>query len=86
MMSKGVFEIKVKELNLEVLGAMMLKVAPISKQLNHKWPKSTMEAYIDPDSAGEAEFIRDLFQLTTDEIVEKWYGGMDGAAKFIHHV
>lgn len=83
---QGVFKIRVKELNLEVVGAIMLKVAPVSKMANHKWPKSTMRDYIDPNSTGEAEFVRDLFVLTTDEIVEKWYGGIEGAAKFIHHV
>lgn len=75
---------KINELDLERLGAMLLRVAPIAKKAHHKWPKSTLRDYFLPEVGGEGEFIRDLFVLSTDEIVEKWYDGEAGAMSIIH--
>lgn len=74
---------KIKDLNPEILGELLLRVAPVAMQAQHEWPKSTMIDYINPTSEGEAEFIRDLFTLKTEEIIEKWYGGRDGAAQLL---
>ncbi|NHN33530.1 hypothetical protein [Paenibacillus agricola] len=74
---------KIETLNLEILGATLLRIAPVALKANHKWPKSTLKDYVLPEEGSEADFVRDLFTMETQAIVDKWYGGDDNAAGFL---
>lgn len=75
---------RILKLNPEVLGSILLKVAPTSIHAGHKRIKSTLQDYVIPsDEHPEQEFIRDLFTLSNDEIAEKWYGGKKEALSLL---
>jgi hypothetical protein len=73
---------KVFELNCERLGRMLLNVAPVAAGLGHKQPRYTLKDYTHPNGDLEMHFIKDLFTLTTEEIADRWYGGINHAAAF----
>lgn len=55
----------------------ILLMAPIlANNENHQQIKTAMKEYrITPGNSLEIEFAKDLFGLTTDEIIIKWYDG-----------
>ncbi|MFD9627375.1 hypothetical protein [Peribacillus muralis] len=55
----------------------ILLMAPIlANNENHQQIKTTMKEYpITPENSLEIEFVKDLFCLTTVEIIMKWYDG-----------
>jgi hypothetical protein len=66
---------RVFELDTELLGKRLLGIVPASHKAGHEWPKGTT-VYLDK-SEPETEFICDLLNLSTKELVEKWYGGTE---------
>ncbi|MER2111150.1 MAG: hypothetical protein ABS960_00565 [Solibacillus isronensis] len=72
------------QLDKEEVYQKLMRVPLISMQLNHKHLKSSMRDYILPsDDDLEGQFVRDLFILETDEIIGKWYGGKEEAARLL---
>ena len=66
---------KYQQLNMEILGLTLLRIPAITALANHKYPKSTLSHdVLQGEEALEAQFVKDLFTLTNDEIVEKWFG------------
>ncbi|QUG79117.1 hypothetical protein [Bacillus subtilis] len=75
---------KFYDLDEKRLGEMIWKIPLISKKLNHVHMKGSVRDYINPNSdILEQEFIYDLFTLKTDEMIEKWYDGEEGAADLL---
>lgn len=70
-------------LNLERLGAMLMRLPAESANLGHASLKATLW-YGATDDSPEVEFFRDVFQLPTSELVEKWYGGQANASRFVN--
>jgi len=69
-------------LNLELLGAMLMRLPAASATMGHANPSATLGYGTAEGSGPEAEFFRDVFKLSTDELVEKWYGGQGNASRF----
>ena len=70
------------DLDLELLGAMLVRLPAVSATVGHASLKATL-GYGSPEGSGpEAEFFRDTFQLSTAGLVEKWYGGQENASRF----
>ena len=70
----------IEKLNTDKVAEILLRVPLISMQLNHKHIKSSLRDYVSPgENHLEAQYVKDLFTLVTDEIIEKWYGGKDDA-------
>ncbi|KOP82268.1 hypothetical protein ACFFHH_12575 [Cytobacillus solani] len=77
---------KILELDEKKLGQQLLAAPLTSHQANHKWIKSTMQDYILPSEENlEGQFVHDLYTKDTQSIIDKWYGGKEGAAKLIHN-
>lgn len=71
------------DLNLEQLGAMLMRLPAAAVRVGHANITSTL-AYV-PRDAGpgrEAEFLSDMLTLEPREIAEKWYGGHGNASRF----
>jgi hypothetical protein len=75
---------KIAELNSKKLAETLL-MAPLSSFMaNHKKIQYTMQDYILPSEDNlEAQFIHDLFTKDTQYIIDKWYGGEDGARELV---
>lgn len=71
-------EPKFTELDHAKVADQLYRLVLISRQFGHARLVGTADDYIHPQSP-EMEFVRDAFILSTDEIVEKWFGG-DAAA------
>lgn len=69
----------VRDCEDEKLGIMLKKIPLISMELGHTRAKDTIKDYIMPGNDVNAMFIKDLFTLTTVEVIDKWYGGEDNA-------
>ncbi|MFW3654448.1 hypothetical protein [Vagococcus fluvialis] len=68
---------KINDLNLNELSNSLISF-PIAA--NHMDANSLQEAaeLLTGDSTLESEYLHDLFSLSTDDIINKWYGGQDG--------
>ncbi|PJI12378.1 hypothetical protein CTV96_09530 [Bacillus altitudinis] len=74
---------KIQELDPKKLGEMIMRVPLGSHKLNHKWMKSVKD-YMNPNSdVVESQFIYDLYTLTTEEMIDKWYGGEVSAEELL---
>ncbi|MEK5069736.1 hypothetical protein [Sporosarcina sp. FSL K6-1508] len=73
-----------EKLNKDRIGEMALRLPLASLQANHKRVQYTVKDYISPgENDLEGQFVRDLFVLTTDEIIEKWFDGKDEALNLL---
>jgi len=68
------------DLNPQRIGQILLRVVPASAAMGHSTPRSTMQNY-SPRTGPEMEFVRDMLTLPTDELAERWYGGVDSASR-----
>ena len=49
--------------------------------------KTVYKGYIDvAEDDIEGQFVKDLFMLKREEIIDKWYGGIEGAADLMFEV
>lgn len=75
---------RVFDLDPEALGNMVIRLGLISRQLDHTRVTHTVDPYLNhPEipSPPEAEFLRDLLTKPVPEIIDRWYGGDDQAAR-----
>jgi hypothetical protein len=76
--------LKIQELDQNRLGQLLSRIPLASMQAHHKKVSSTMRDYILPTEDDlEAQYVRDLFVLTTDEIINKWFDGEESAADLL---
>ena len=68
------------DLDLEKIGAVLRMIPAISARVGHRSARATLGYGV--ATTPETEFVRDLYSMTTPEMIEKWYGGMDNAARF----
>lgn len=73
---------KISELDKDKVFQILLRTPLVSMQANHKHIKSTLRDYVFPNTL-ESEYVKDLFTLETDEIIEKWYGGKEQAGTLL---
>lgn len=77
-------KMEIKKLNAEKLANTLLQVPLVSMQLNHKHIKGSLRDYVSPSEENyEGQFVKDLFTLETDQIIEKWYGGKEEARSIL---
>jgi hypothetical protein len=67
------------DLDGEKLGAIVFKFPLISKYLRHTSLESTL-GYVG-DVSLEMEFLRDFLTLPTQDLIDRWYGGDEGALR-----
>lgn len=78
---------KIQQLDGARLAEALLRVPLISCELNHDTVAETATDFIAGDGTNnEAAFIRDLFALDTDAVIEKWYGGDEAARELIEKI
>ncbi|AUO14702.1 hypothetical protein [Priestia megaterium] len=76
---------KFQELDDYKLAQKLLRMPLASMHGDHAYIKSTLEDYIKPSEDDlEGQFVKDLFVLRTDEIIDKWYGGKWEAMNLIN--
>ena len=58
------------DLDPETLGSILRRLPAISSRVGHNSPQATLgyDAAVTP----EAEFVHDIFTLSTSEMVDKW--------------
>ncbi|MFJ7755916.1 hypothetical protein ACQKGI_22005 [Peribacillus muralis] len=67
---------KIMDLDENKLTQILLMAPILANNENHQLIKTAMKEYrITPGNSLEIEFAKDLFGLTTDEIIIKWYDG-----------
>jgi hypothetical protein len=64
---------KAYTLNPTLIGQILVGLVPISNTLGHSNSKTTI-SFINDKSDPEIEFINDILSLSSDEIIQKWYG------------
>lgn len=62
------------DLDWEKIGRAVVMLVPTTVGLRHASLDSTLRDYIHPEPLSELDFVRDLFILPLDEVIEKWYG------------
>lgn len=73
-----------QRLDKEKLGENLLRLPLVSFHANHKKVQYTVRDYVLPSEDNlEGQFVRDLFTLTTDELIEKWFDGEDNARQIL---
>lgn len=74
----------IDRLNLEKVGDILKRVPLASMQANHKKASSTVKYDMLPgESDLELQFIKDVFEKNTDEVIDKWYNGKENAADLL---
>jgi hypothetical protein len=67
-------------LDFAEIGAALVRLAPISAQLGHARPRSTMRDYVDRDlQSPEGQFVHDVLTQPTEVVCDRWYGGVKNA-------
>ncbi|MFC0188475.1 hypothetical protein ACFFJY_09270 [Fictibacillus aquaticus] len=76
---------KIAKLDMKILGEKAVAMALAAHLAKHKKVSSTAKDYIMPgEDHPEAMFMRDLFALTTEEIIDKWFDGSENADDLIY--
>jgi hypothetical protein len=82
--TKGGENMLFEKLDRERLGEMVLRLPLSSHHLDHKKVQYTVKDYIIPEKGDlEGQFIRDLFTLSTEEMIHIWFDGSDNANELI---
>lgn len=69
----------IADIDPEVLGRQLLAVPLAADVLGHRNPIETVRTYIHPGSV-EGRFLCDLLTgASTDELLDRWYGGAEGS-------
>lgn len=75
---------KFQKLDKERLGDSVFGLALASHSANHKKVLHTVRDYLCPGEGDlEGQFVRDLFVLTTEELIDKWFDGEENASQLI---
>lgn len=69
----GGFLLKAYSLNPTLIGQILVGLIPVSNTLGHRNPKKTISC-MDNKTEPEIEFINDLLNLSSEDIIQKWYG------------
>lgn len=75
----------VYDLDFDVLIGLVVRLPLASLGLRHASIKSSLLGYVHPTPGNERElqFIKDYLTLSTAQMIERWYGGHDNAARFV---
>lgn len=69
----------IRDCNDEKIGIQLRTIPLVSMDMGHNKVSDTVGDYIIRKEDPNATFIRDLFTLTTKEVIDKWYGGEENA-------
>jgi hypothetical protein len=79
--------LKIKDCNDDKPAIVLKKLPLISIQMGHAKVHGTVRDYLSPSENNiELEFVCELFTLSTVEIIDKWYGGHEGAFNLISEI
>lgn len=71
---------RIKDCDNVKLGLIMKRIPLSSLRMGHQKISATMKDYIIPGKNDtELEYVVDLFNLSTEEVIEKWFNGEDSA-------
>lgn len=62
------------------LASALLRMVMVSAELGHKRPEYTARDYCAHLVTPEGRFVRDILTLSTEEMCNRWYGGVFHAA------
>jgi hypothetical protein len=62
------------DLDWEQIGRAVVMIVPVCVQMRHASVDSTLRDYVHPEPMSETDFVRDVFLMPLDEVIEKWYG------------
>lgn len=77
------------DLDPALIGRALMLLVSASARLGHEEPRNTLYYGVEDISteAGRAaQFVRDVFELKTPEIAEKWFGGLVNATRLAGEV
>lgn len=78
---------KIQEIDYAILGEKVVRLALVSHHANHKKVAYTAKDHVKPNEDQlEATFARDLFVLSTEEIIEKWFDGEENAYEILAEI
>jgi hypothetical protein len=71
------------DLDPAAIGGVLQRLGSLAWQMGHESVSGTISPYCrHPELLSpEAQFVSDLFSLTTRQLVDRWYGGPDGASR-----
>jgi hypothetical protein len=69
------------DLDLTQLGEILRRLPAISRRVGHNSLKATVD-YV-ATTTPESEFVRDIFTLSSREMIDKWYGGEHNSGRYI---
>ena len=69
------------DLDWEKIGRAVVMLVPTTVQLRHASLDSTLRHYVHPEPLSELDFVRDLFVLPLEEVIDKWYGNRLNAGR-----
>lgn len=76
---------KIKDLDYEELGKLLVNSMNSASLANHTSPLNTIRDYFNAEESLEKEFLVDFVKLSTDELADKWYGGKDNIINLTLH-
>jgi hypothetical protein len=65
---------KFMELDRAMVGELIIRLPLMARQFGHEHVQGTLDDYYHPQTL-EAEFVHDVFTNSTEEIIDKWFGG-----------
>lgn len=71
----------VLQLDLQVVGERLIRLAATASMLGHAKPQNTLGYVRQWDQ--ETEFVADILTLPTEKITEKWFCGGEGASRLM---
>jgi hypothetical protein len=73
-MNENAPDVPLADLDWEQIGRAVVMIVPVCVQMRHASVDSTLRDYVHPEPMSETDFVRDVFLMPLDEVIEKWYG------------
>ncbi|WP_142829040.1 hypothetical protein [Planococcus soli] len=78
---------KIKDVQDDKLAVLLKQLPLASLQMGHKQVKGTVVDYLDvSNNSVEMEYVVDLFKMTTDELIKKWFDGEEKATDLFFQI
>ncbi|MEK3822105.1 hypothetical protein MKY20_23770 [Cytobacillus sp. FSL W8-0315] len=72
------------KLDREKIGETVLRLPIVSFHAQHKKVQYTVKDYFLPSEDNlEGQFVRDLFIMNTEELIDKWFDGEENAREIM---
>lgn len=75
---------RIDKIDTERLGSQLILLPLISMSMGENTATYTLKNTLTPSEGDYSnEFISDLLRLSTDEMIDKWYGGQEKASSLL---